>query len=100
MPWAGSSAPQTLRAIPPLYQYEALGRFTESIDSLNQRTQQTWNAHDTVVTVTDAKGNPHRYFYDKTGRRTEACSPDNAACEGLSDPRRSSVSSWGTCGSY
>ena len=64
-----------------LYRYDALGRLVETIDSLNQSTQQSWDAQDQLTTVTDANGNTHRFDYDKAGRLIKEARPLGGAIQ-------------------
>ncbi len=62
-----------------LYQYDSLGRVTQTTDPLAQHTRQGWNAHDQLVSLTDAKGNTHQFEYDKNGNKTKEVRPMGGA---------------------
>ena len=62
-----------------LYQYDGLGRLTQTTDPLVQHTRQGWNAHDQLVSLTDANGNTHRFEYDKKGNKTKEIRPMGGA---------------------
>ncbi len=44
-----------------------------------QATKQTWNAHDQLTSLTDAKGNTHKFEYDKAGRLIKETRPMGGA---------------------
>ncbi|MFT3779453.1 MAG: RHS repeat-associated core domain-containing protein [Ottowia sp.] len=64
-----------------LYQYDGLGRLTQTIDALGNVTKQTWDAQDNLLTLTDAKGNTHRFDYDKANRLTKETRPLGGAIQ-------------------
>ncbi len=64
-----------------LYQYDGLGRVTQTTDPMAQHTRQGWNAHDQLISLTDANGNTYWFEYDKAGRQTKETRPMGGAIQ-------------------
>ncbi|MFT3779450.1 MAG: RHS repeat-associated core domain-containing protein [Ottowia sp.] len=64
-----------------LYQYDGLGRLTQTTDALGNATKQTWDAQDNLLTLADAKGNQHKFDYDKANRLTKETRPLGGAIQ-------------------
>ena len=62
-----------------IYEYDGLGRLIKTTDPLAQTTTQTWNAHDQLTSLTDAKGNTHQFEYDQAGRLIKETRPMGGA---------------------
>lgn len=62
-----------------LVEYDALGRNIQSTDPAGQTTQQSWNAFDQLVSLSDAKSNTHRFEYDKAGQQIKETRPMGGA---------------------